>query len=188
MAENKFKLINNGVCLNFSNAFINHFTFREKLKRYLVDLKLLESTRAEVLKDVGMVKVYYQDNQAKSKLKGKLLQSVNHKFIERNQQGKVTDKNSQAVELNINLTGDLIDVAEDYFKYSNEFIRQYDGLTGLLYQEFFQIEPIKNISESVKFYNKIRSIIAIGNAGYQYEIESIVAEYQDPFRKGSEVK
>ena len=188
MAENKFKLINNGVCLNFSNAFINHFTFREKLKRYLVDLKLLESTRAEVLKDVGMVKVYYQDNQAKSKLKGKLLQSVSHKFIKRNQQGKMTDKNSQAVELNINLENELVSVADNYFPYSSEYIRNYDGLTELLYKEFFQIEPIKNITESVKFYNEIRSIIAIGNAGYQYEIESIVAEYQDPFRKGSEVK
>ena len=187
MTEKKFKIVNNGVALTFSNAFKADGLLKEQLKKYFVDYNL-KSTRMEILKDVGMVKVYYQDNQAKSKLKGKLLQSIGHKFIKRNQQGKMTDKNSQAVELNINLTGDLIDVTEDYFKYSNEFIRQYDGLTELLYQEFFQIEPIKNISESVKFYNKIRSIIAIGNAGYQYEIESIIAEYQDPFHKGSEVK
>lgn len=188
MAEKKFKIVNNGVALTFSSAFTSNRMFKEKLKRYLVDLKLLKSTRTEVLKDVEMVKIYYQDNQAKSVLQGKLLQSISHKFIEKNQQGEFLNKESQAVELSINLENDLTQISDEYFPYSSEYIKNYDGLTKFLYEEFFQIEPIKSIAESAKFYNEVKSIIAVGNASYSYEIESIIQEWQDPFRKGSEVK
>lgn len=177
------KLINDGVALAFYNSFgTDGRTLRNQLKKILVGYGL-KSTRMEIDKNLGLVKVYYRDQQAKVALKDKLLQSASHKFLEKNQQGKFENPESQAIDLNINIEGSLIEVAENYFLYSNEFIRQYDGLTQLLYEEFFQIEQVKNISQSVEFYNKIKSIIFEGNLSYSYEIESILAEYQDPFRK-----
>lgn len=178
--QNMKKLINNGVALTFSNAFTSKGLLKEQLKKYLVDYNL-KATRMEVYKNLGTVKIYYKDDYAKKNLQNKLLQSVTHKFIEKNQQGKFEDiQSSKAIELTINLTGSLIKVADDYFKYSNEFIRQYDNLTQKIYEEFFQIKPTKSIAESVKFYNEIKSIVAIGNANYQYEIESILTNYTDP--------
>lgn len=174
------KLINDGICATFYNSFESDGRMlKNQLKKIIVDYNL-KSTRLEVLRDVGMIKIYFIDKLAKVALKDKLLQSRSHKFLQKNQQGQFENPQSQAVELNINLEGSLIDVG-DYFKYSSEYIRDYDGLTKLLYKEFFQIEQVKNISQSVEFYNKIKSIIAVGNAGYSYEIENILQEYQDPF-------
>lgn len=156
--NNQKVLTDGGVQLYFSNVFDQNFNgkvpvIKPKLRKILVDFGLVQ-TCIEIDQKLNFIKVWYRDEQAKE-LKGTLLQRYN------------SNKESQAIELNINLECSLVTLPE-----VEKGIKTYTGLTKLLFQEFIQSIESRSLVDDDP-YNQIRNIIKQGNVSPCVPLESI---------------
>lgn len=135
---------------------------KNKLRQILVNFGL-NKTYMEINQELNSIVVWYRDLRA-TELRGKLLQRYNDKW----------HKKSQALEVNINLEG-AISSPRSF----DGQVRIYDGLTGLIYQEFIQPVESVGIPESIAFYSKLQEIIQKGNLAACVPLESILIEGVD---------
>ncbi len=158
-------LTNGGVCIYFGNVFLpvegeKLPMIKNKLRQILVNFGL-NKTYMEINQELNSIVVWYRDLKA-TELRGKLLQRYN------------SDKKSQALEVNINLEG-AISSPRSF----DGQVRTYDGLTGLIYQEFIQPVESVGIPESIAFYSKLQEIIQKGNLVACVPLSAILTEEVD---------
>lgn len=157
-------LADGGVHLYFSSVFDQTVagklpTIKHKLRKILVDFGLCQ-TCMEINQRLGFIKVWYIDEQAKE-LRGLLLQRLNE------------HRTSQAIELSISLEGSLVSLLDKEGK-----IKNYTGLTKLLFQEF--IQPTKSSSMiDDNPLNEMKTIIQKGNLAASKPLSAILAEGVD---------
>lgn len=156
--NNQKFLANSGVQLFFSNVFLSSESgklpiIKEKLRRILVDFGLCQTT-LEINQKLNFVKVWFIDEQAKE-LKGTLLQRYNG------------NKESQAIELSVNLEGSLVNLPSKLGK-----IKTYTGLTKLLFQEFIQPTKSRSLVDDDP-YNQMEKIIKQGNLSPTLPLQAI---------------
>ena len=155
---NQKVLANGGVCIYFGNVFLSVDgnklpTIKHKLRKILVDFGLCQ-TCIEIAQKLNFIEVWYVDPKS-TELKGLLLQRYN------------SSKESQAIEINIEIEGSLVSPSSKEGK-----LKRYNGLTKLLYQEF--IQPTKSssmIDDSP--YNEMKTIIKQGNLAPTVPLQSI---------------
>lgn len=120
-------------------------------------------------KELKILKLFYSDTQAESALKNKIL----HKY-----------KDSNSIGLDVHLIGDVVTISENYFPESSEKVCNYDGLTELLIEDFFN-EDSRSLAESTKFYSEVKSAISKGNSLPKLDLsqiaEKFIETYPDPF-------
>ena len=155
--NNQKVLVNGGVQLFFKNVFFSTGegklpSIKPKLRKFLVNFGLCQ-TVLEINQKLDFIKIFYRDETARE-LKGLLLQRFNQ------------SKSNQAIELFISLEGSLA------VPPSKGKIKNYPGLTKLLFQEF--ISESKSVSMiDDNSYNEIRKIIQQGNLSPSEPSESI---------------
>ena len=156
--NNQKVLANSGIQLYFGNVFLpvdgNKLpTIKHKLRKILVDFGLVQ-TCLEINQELNFIKVWYVDPKS-IELKGLLLQKYNN------------SKESQAIELNINLEGSLVVPP----KTSRE-VKTYTGLTKLLFQEFISESRSYSLVDDNPF-NEMKIIIQKGNLAACVPLQSI---------------
>lgn len=166
MSNSNFKLTNDGVQLYFSKVFSEHGGLKNKLKQWFQDC--FRYTRCEFNVKYNWLKVYYRDEKAKFNLKNKILQFQ-------------SDKAGQGINLVINLTGSLTDKPAEKFV-GDEFICNFDGISEVIYTEFFTTDS-KTMLQTIKESAQIKGMVEYGKLN-RIQIESILQEYQNPFRRG----
>ena len=155
--NNQKVLVNGGVQLYFSNVFLPSksgklLMIKNQLRKILIDYGLCQ-TVLEINQKLNFIKIWYKD-EIERELKGLLLQRFNQ------------SKSNQAIELFISLEGSLA------VPPSKGKIKNYPGLTKLLFQEF--ISESKSVSMiDDNSYNEIRKIIQQGNLSPSEPSESI---------------
>ena len=158
--NNQKVLTDDGVCLFFSNIFDQTDDnklpmIKLKLRRILVDFGLCQ-TCMEINQRLGFIKVWYIDEQAKE-LRGLLLQRLNDK----------EHRTSQAIELSISLEDSLVTLPDKEGK-----IKNYTGLTKLIYQEFIQPMESRSLVDDDPF-NEMKEIIKQGNLASSLPLSAI---------------
>lgn len=154
--EKKFKLIGDGIILEFYKSCDGNGKLKKKLFSWYNEV--FENTRCEFNKELSMLKVYYRDSKAE-------LQGVLRHFA-----------SDSGVELHIYNSGSLTTVSENFI--GNEFICNFDGLTQFVHQDFFEVEsktPRQVAEENIR----IKAITDYGKFN-KTQIESILQEWQDP--------
>lgn len=162
--NNQKILANSGVQLYFSNVFDQTVTgklptIKNKLRKILVDFGMCQIC-LEIDQRLNFIKVHYRDEQT-TELKGLLLQRFNQ------------NKQSQAIELNINLEVSLVTLPE-----VEKGIKTYTGLTKLLFQEFIQLTKSRSLVDNDSF-NEMRNIIKQGNLASTLPLSAILIEGVD---------
>ena len=159
-------LINGGVQLYFSNVFDQTIegrvpTIKRKLRKILVDFCLCQ-TCMEINQSLGSITIWYQDPKAKE---------LKEFFVPLRRDNKA--KESQAIEINIDLEGSLCSPLK-----VNRGIKSYPGLTKLIYQEFIE-EPKSSSMLDDNPYDEMKTIIRKGNLAPTEPLSSILAEGVD---------
>lgn len=163
---NQKVLINGGVQLYFSSVFDQTVagklpTIKHKLRKILVDFGLCQ-TILEINQKLNFVKVWYRDEQAVE---------LKELFVPLRRDNKT--KNSQAIELVINLEGNSCSPPKIFRE-----IRTYTGLTKLLFQEFIQLTKSRSLVDDDP-YNEMKEIIKQGNLAAPEPLSTILAEEVD---------
>lgn len=162
---NQKYLTNGGVCLYFSNVFDQtgkgkFLTIKHKLRKILVDFGMCQ-TFMEINQRLNFIKVWYVDEQAIE---------LKELFVPLRNDNKT--KESQAIELNINLEDSLV-TPPDKGK-----IKTYTGLTMLIYQEFIQPIESRSLVDDNPF-NEMKEIIKQGNLSPTEPLSAILVEGVD---------
>ena len=167
--ETNYQIINDGVLLYFDKAF----DADGKLKKNLFNwyCKAFEYTRCEYNKSLNIFKVFYKDANAKPTLNGVVIRYFT---------------SGDGIDLHINLTGSLVSVSEKFI--GSEFLCNFTGLTQKVHEEFFKLNPVRSITESVQIDKQIKSIVDYGRIDTKHQIESILQEWHDPRNLGGAVK
>ncbi len=156
----KFKIIGDGVLLFFSKVCNQDGKLKKKLFRWYCDY--FQFTRCEFDKKLDTFAVYYKDSNAISK--GVVIRHFT---------------SGDGIDINIHLAGSL--VSEPALKFvGNEFICDFTGFTEFVYNEFFEVNPIKSMVETAKDSARIEEIINQGRISTKTLIDSVVAEFIDP--------
>ena len=172
MTENKkFQIIGDGVILGFYKAFDPKTKgLKKKLWRWYNDC--FQFTRCEYDKELDYFKVYYKDSKAKE------LGTILRHF-----------STGDGIDLNIftSKSSGIVGMSEKFI--GSEYLRDFDGLTSIVYEDFFKTEsktPLQVVENSIR----IKSIVECGKVYDKLPIESFLQEYQDPRKQflGSEVK
>ena len=157
----KFKIIGDGVLLRFSRVCDSNKKLKKRLFRWYCDC--FQYTRCEFDSKCECFSVYYKDAK---------IQNLRNKVLMHTAEG-------DGVSLCIFQAKDLI--AEPNEKYvGNEFICSFDGLTQKIYEEFFEINPIRTITQSVAEFAQIKNIVNYGRISTKSLIYDIMTEWHDP--------
>lgn len=163
---NQKVLMDGGVQLYFSNVFVSNGesklpTIKSKLRKILVDYGLCQ-TSVEIDQKLNFIKVWYQDPKA---------MELKELFVPLRRDNKT--KNSQAIELVINLEGSLVIPLK-----TERGTKTYTGLTKLIYQEFIEETKSSSMIDDNP-YNQIETIIKQGNLSPTEPLSAILAEGVD---------
>ena len=158
MAEqNKtYKIINSGVTLEFYKAFNAEGKLKKKLFSWYCNT--FENTRCEYDKKLSLFKVFYRDSKAGTQI-------LRH-FV-----------SGDGIELHIFPSGNLTSLSEKFI--GSEFVCNFDGLTKIIHEEFFEINPIKNPKQVAEENIRIKAITDCGKWD-KTQIEYILQEWHNP--------
>ena len=161
--QNKtFKIIGDGVMLCFDKAFdLKTKGLKKKLWHFYCNC--FQYARCDFDKDLNFFQVYYKDCRAKI-LNGTVLRYFT---------------TGEGVDVHIHLNGSLISEPKEKF-IGCEFVSNFAGLTEIVYNEFFAVNPVKSMTQVIADNAKLKSIIEYGRIDTKYQIETILQEWHNP--------